>query len=220
MPVVDEYGNYMTPTYNREQALIGGGMTPAQVSQQYAGAQQQSGSTTPWSSFSGYTGSGSTTWSPTSGFTPTDDQFREWIIGSPEYKTRLEQLQQDYDAQKGYADRTKALQNDQYGAQVADADRARTLREKQIKETLAGRGMLSSGQTAFELNDANYSYQTFLRDLDFQRKMRLAGEDLQESQRDTSLARNRYQAFIEVSRHYRDLWWDPTTGRYRGQGGG
>ena len=149
---------------------------------------------------------------------PTYDQIKANLGNSPFYKQAVETAQSAYNLQGDYARKTTGIQNEQDAASQADAARTKQMNDKAIREALGSRGLINSGQTGLELGQSNYNYDKFLRDLSFQKQLREAGQGLSQAQRDQQLGQDSYQALLSAANWYRDLWWDPATGKYVGPG--
>jgi hypothetical protein len=70
---------------------------------------------------------------------------------------------------------------DQLEQQQLKGEHDFNLRQKAIPEIMAGRGMLSSGQTGFELGESQYSFDTLLRDIELGKNLHeqdVAGQNL------------------------------------------
>ena len=132
---------------------------------------------------------------PALGSAPTADQFQQWILSSPEYKQGTQWLESAAKTGIQRINETAALQAQyQYGQtggnstytpitipqafydqMQAEKDKAaheNALRMKALPEIMAGRGMLSSGQTAFEQGELAYNYDTLLKDIALQKSAR------------------------------------------------
>lgn len=201
---------------------------------------------------------------PAVGSAPTDAQFREWLLGSPRYKQGIETLQGGYDTSIQRMNEMQALEAKlqrgatytpitipgSYYEQIALAkERAaheNELKRRAIPEYMAARGMLSSGQTGFELGEQQYGYETLLKDIDLQRKSReeetaqanargaasaaqqnanlavqrqleLKQDEYRRQDLERGLAQDKLKLFNDVAVYYKMLWWDETTGQYVGQ---
>lgn len=126
---------------------------------------------------------------PNVGVEPTTNQFNDWILNSPRYLQGLENLG-SYDTAIARTKELAALQSgystggggytqtvpqsfyDQIKLAQEKAAHDYGLAQKALPEIMAGRGMLSSGQTGFEQGEQAYNYDMLLKDLELQKKAR------------------------------------------------
>lgn len=190
------------------------------------------------------------------GRAPTPEEFQNWILNSPEYKQGLENLTIPYETAISRMDQMAALQNRGGGASWTPItipqsfyDQIKLAQEKAahdyanqkalIPEMLAARGMLRSGQLQTDQGEADYDYQTLLKDIDLQKRAReeevaeankrgqasvasanaaaanarqIAALQAQWRKDDLAiqLAQDKAQLLSQVQAQYRDWYWDGT----------
>lgn len=90
---------------------------------------------------------------------------------------------------------------DQLAQQKSEGEHSFALQQKAIPEIMAGRGMLSSGQTGFELGESQYGYDSLLKDIDLGRQLHeqdIAGAN-QRGQQNTDIQNQRGAASVAQS---------------------
>lgn len=149
---------------------------------------------------------------------PDWQTMQGYLLGSPFYKQGLETMMGSYNQAQKRASESLAYADQQDATQKARAAHDLQMQQKAIRESLAGRGMLDSGQTGFEMGQSQYSFDNLMADIKAAAEQRQQQAGYAQSDLEQQMARDRYTLLTNTASFYRDLWWDPQTGAYVGPG--